>query len=315
MRGQVSKHRQWKQNTVGSTLDEYYDYDDLNRLVTMQRGTLTGGPPFTGISGTPAREQDWTLDKTGNWTGFIDKTSGMTDLNQSRTANKVNEITNITASGGTPVWATPAYDAAGNTTTFPQLDNPVDTYTATYDAWNRMTSVSGFSGLIADYAYDGLGRRIYSLLEVAEPASSSSSGETTESRHFFYSSQWQDIEEWVVGAANPQDQYVWGLRYIDELVTRDDASSTRLYAMQDANFVTLHPLAVIERANPASPERDIGGSKPVLTRSVTKPSRIGGLGSPPSASTRPKTLRKNGIFSFCDWVDVPSHPVVIVAKY
>jgi RHS repeat-associated protein len=203
----------------------------------MKRGTLTGGPPFTGISGTPAREQDWTLDKTGNWTGFLDKVSGTTDLNQSRTANKVNEITAISASGGTPVWATPAYDATGNSTSFPQLSNPTDSFTATYDAWNRMTSVSGTDGLIADYAYDGLGRRIYSLLQVARPlSSSSSSGDETESRHFFYTASWQDIEEWVVGATNPQVQYVWGLRYIDELVTRDDASSTRLYAMQDANF-------------------------------------------------------------------------------
>ena len=31
-------------------------------------------------------------------------------------------------------------------------------------------------------------------------------------------------------------QYVWGIRYIDELVCRDDATPRRLYACQDANF-------------------------------------------------------------------------------
>jgi RHS repeat-associated protein len=31
-------------------------------------------------------------------------------------------------------------------------------------------------------------------------------------------------------------QYVWGVRYIDELVCRDDVTPQRLYAMQDANF-------------------------------------------------------------------------------
>jgi hypothetical protein len=67
-----NSNRQWRQNTVGSSLDEYYTYDNLNRLTMMQRGTLTGSP-FSGISGTPVAEQDWTLDPTGNWNGFIIK--------------------------------------------------------------------------------------------------------------------------------------------------------------------------------------------------------------------------------------------------
>ena len=42
---------QWKQNVVSGSLgtpvplDEYYTYDNLNRLATMKRGTLTGTPP------------------------------------------------------------------------------------------------------------------------------------------------------------------------------------------------------------------------------------------------------------------------------
>jgi hypothetical protein len=35
----------------------------------------------------------------------LTKTSGTTDLNQSRTHTKVNEISAISASGSTPVWA------------------------------------------------------------------------------------------------------------------------------------------------------------------------------------------------------------------
>lgn len=46
----LNSNRQWKQNVVSSAasvpLDEYYNYDNLNRLTEMQRGTLTGGPPF-----------------------------------------------------------------------------------------------------------------------------------------------------------------------------------------------------------------------------------------------------------------------------
>ena len=40
----------------------------------------------------PAKEEDWTLDPTGNWTGYLTKTTGTTDLDQSRGHNKANEI-------------------------------------------------------------------------------------------------------------------------------------------------------------------------------------------------------------------------------
>ncbi len=117
-------NRTWKQNVVSDAasvpLDEFYTYDQLNRLATMDRGTLTGSPP-TGIAGTPALEQDWTLDPTGNWRGYLTKTTGTTDLDQARTSNTVNQITAITETTG-PSWIDPAYDAAGNTTTLPQPD-------------------------------------------------------------------------------------------------------------------------------------------------------------------------------------------------
>jgi RHS repeat-associated protein len=219
-------NRLWKRNAVGTALDEYYTYDSLNRLTDMQRGTLNNGR--TGITGTPVKEQDWTLDPTGNWTGFIDSVNGIPDLNQSRTANTVNEITNISASGGTPVWVTPAYDPAGNTTTFPQSDDPTSSFSAIYDAWNRMTAVSSSSTPVTTYAYDGRNRRI--------AQNSYSSGTVAETRDFFFTNAWQDIEEWVAGATNPQDQYVWGIRYVDELICRDDATPARHYAAQDANF-------------------------------------------------------------------------------
>jgi hypothetical protein len=219
----LDSNRQWKQNVVSSAasvpLDEYYDYDSLNRLTEMQRGTLTGGPPFTGIGGTPVREMDYTLDPTGNWTNYVTKTSGTTDLSQTRTQNKVNEITAI---GGTPGWATPpAYDAAGNMTTFPQPNTPTSSYTATYDAWNRMMTVSATGS--PTYAYDGRGRRITSTV-------------SSTTRHFYFSSSWQDIEERLGSSTSMDNQNVWGLRHIDELICRDDASPARYYATQDANF-------------------------------------------------------------------------------
>jgi RHS repeat-associated protein len=223
----LNSNRQWKQNVVSSAasvpLDEYYDYDNLNRLTEMQRGTLTGGPPFTGIGGTPVAEQDWTLDPTGNWSGFVTKASGTTTLNQTRTQNTVNEITAI---GGTPSWATPpAYDAAGNMNSFPQPASPTSAFTAIYDAWNRMVSISSGGSSVATYQYDGRNFRIVKY-----------TASIPETRHFYYTNQWQDIEERVGTATTMDKQYVWGIRYVDELACRDDATPQRLYACQDANF-------------------------------------------------------------------------------
>ena len=47
---------------------------------------------------------------------------------------------------------------------------------------------------------------------------------------------WQDLEERVGSSTSADKQQVWGIRYVDELVCRDDATPLRLYATQDANF-------------------------------------------------------------------------------
>ncbi len=93
----------------------------------------------------------------------------------------MNEITNITASGGTPVWVTPAYDAAGNMTTMPQPGTPTTSYAAIYDAWNRMTEVDSGGSPVGQYQYDGRHRRVVSV--------------TSQTRHFYFTDSWQDIEQ------------------------------------------------------------------------------------------------------------------------
>jgi len=170
---------------------------------------------------------DWTLDPTGNWPGYLTKTAGTTDLNQARTSNKVNEITNITEATG-PTWVTPAYDTAGNTTTMPQVADPTLGFTATYDAWNRMTGISASGTTVAKYQYDGRNRRIVKLTYAG--------GSLSETRHFYFTNAWQAVEERVGTSTSMDKQRVWGIRYVDELVCRDDATPQRLYACQDANF-------------------------------------------------------------------------------
>jgi hypothetical protein len=99
-----ASNRTWRENTIrhdaggDPKLDEFYTYDGLQRLTTMQRGTLTGGPPYTGISGTPSKEEDYTLEALGNWRALVQSTNGSVTLNQTRTHNPVNEMTGI--SGG-----------------------------------------------------------------------------------------------------------------------------------------------------------------------------------------------------------------------
>jgi RHS repeat-associated protein len=209
--------------------DELYHYDGLDRLHDLGRGTLNA--PGTAIS-VPTFGQCWTLDETGNWTAFRqdDDGNGTWDLVQSRTSNPVNEITSITNTAG-PAWVKPAYDAAGNMTTVPHPASPGSSFTAVYDAWNRLTSLTYIAEVFQNQ-YDGLNRRVATR--------HISTG--TLIRHFYYSAVWQVLEQRFEPSTNPDRQFVWGIRYIDDLVLRDrDATGSgtldeRLYALQDPNW-------------------------------------------------------------------------------
>jgi RHS repeat-associated protein len=200
----------------------------------MARGTLN--TPRTALT-SETFAQCWTLDSTGNWQGFRedDNGDGTWDLIQARTANKVNEITNISETAG-PSWVTPAYSAVGNMTTVPQPADPTQSYTPTYDAWHRLVKVADGSDTVSEYAYDGTRRRIIQK--------SYTNGTLSETRHMYYTqpSQWQVLEERVGTSTDAERQFVWGLRYIDDCVLRDrdtNADGTldqRLYPCQDANW-------------------------------------------------------------------------------
>jgi RHS repeat-associated protein len=212
--------------------DQAYTYDALNRLLTSQVGSLSG----TTISGTPASEEDWTLDGLGNWTGYVQKASGAASLTQSRTASPANEISGISASVGS-TWTSPAYDLAGNMTTIPIPSLPTSGYTATYDAWNRLVSLANGSTTIASYAYDALSRRVVKGVYV--------SGTLDHNEHAYFNEQWQilEVRKETGGTVltNPLEQYVWHPFYIDAPVCRDyDASCSgspvRHFYAADANY-------------------------------------------------------------------------------
>jgi len=260
-----ASNRLWRKDPVaasfGKRFDELYTYDGLYRLATMQRGTLNGG--HTAVTNSTFA-QCWSLDETGNWHEMRqdDTGAGSWDLVQTRTANPVNEITAITNSTG-PTWAQPAYDAAGNMTTIPTGNAPgwsdlsvadwsglspdgwatmpllggPDSYTATYDAWNRLVTLTDGANTIQENEYDPRAYRTVRKRYVG--------GVLDETRHYYYSTDWQVLEERLGTdpiSAGAERQFVWGLRYIDDLVRRDrdtNADGTldeRLYALQDPNW-------------------------------------------------------------------------------
>ena len=229
-------NRLYRENTTTSGKDEFYGYDAINRLIAFDRGDLNAGK--TAISGTPVREEDWNLDPLGNWPGYVQKTSGTTDLDQSRTHNKVNEITAIAATTGTD-WADPVHDRAGNMTTIPKPASPADALSCQYDAWNRLVEVMDGQTLVGQYRYDGLNRRIRRY-----------AGAPDTHVHYFYNSGWQVLETRQSGTQSappetvqPKHQYAWSLRYIDAPILRDENTDAdglcddeRLYYLGDANF-------------------------------------------------------------------------------
>ncbi|MEJ7594318.1 MAG: hypothetical protein WKF77_22505 [Planctomycetaceae bacterium] len=232
-----SGSRLWRENTVARSLGKYFDekylYDEIHRLKDMRRGELNN---LQSAISNLQFSQCWGLDETGNWSNFRedDDGSGSWDLNQTRTSNTVNEITDITESAGAS-WVTPIYSRAGNMTTMPQPATPTSSFAATYDAWNRLVKIANGANTVSEYAYDGAKRRVVQKSYV--------SGTLNETRHLYYTepSRWQVVEERVGTSISANRQFVWGLRYIDDIVLRDrdtDGNGTldeRHYAMQDAN--------------------------------------------------------------------------------
>jgi hypothetical protein len=128
-----------------TTLCEAYQYDLLNRLAKMDRGTpdgrgtVDGQNIYSNTSGTFTFKQSWTLDQAGNWGEFLQDplNNGNPNIDQLRTSNTVNEITAIS---GTGAFLVPAYDAAGNMKTAPKVGAETTTRLHyAYDAWNRQT--------------------------------------------------------------------------------------------------------------------------------------------------------------------------------
>jgi RHS repeat-associated protein len=239
-----ASNRTYRENTMASGKDEFYSYDGVNRLVNLDRGDLNVGK--TAISGMPVREEDWNLDMTGNWSGYVQKTSGSTDLDQDRTHNDVNEITDISKTTGT-AWATPVHDRAGNMMSVPKPAALASSLTLKWDAWNRLVEAKDGATVIGVYEYDAANRRVKRHIDSQAP--NDPNGVDTY-LHYFYNSAWQVLESRDTTTESdqpenlqPKYQYIWSPRYIDAPVLRDKNMDTdglcddeRIYFLGDANF-------------------------------------------------------------------------------
>jgi hypothetical protein len=243
--------------TLVAGKDEKYAYDNLNRLTSYDRGTLSGGDITSKV-----RNEAWTLTPTGNWSAYQIDADGdgnytdAADLDQDRTHNLVNEITGITeqADPQQSQWADPAWDARGNMVTVPKPSDLTSTYACTYDAWNRLAFVwvdSNSDGdhdagetVIARYEYDALNRRTKEFINA------DTDDDFDSFRHFYYTFGWQLLETRLSESENdepediqPEYQYVWSMRYIDAPVLRDkntdddgECDDERLFFTNDANM-------------------------------------------------------------------------------
>ncbi|MDR1884288.1 MAG: hypothetical protein LBR26_16135 [Prevotella sp.] len=188
-------NRLYRKDMVIPNADELYSYDGINQIKSLDRGTLISN--CTGITNSNFDEA-WNFDETGNW--FEYDRNGMIET---RTHNKANEILN-----------TVTHDANGNMTIMPR-PNGTGNLNAVYDAWNRMVEVAG----IAQYRYDGRNHRILKVIDGVETIS-------------FFNHGWQELES----VTNSEViSYVWGLRYIDDLIYRQRGSE-KLYSLADPNW-------------------------------------------------------------------------------
>ncbi|MDR2440078.1 MAG: hypothetical protein LBE12_12020, partial [Planctomycetaceae bacterium] len=123
------------------------------------------------------------FDKTGNWSQYT-KNGNV----ENRTHNAANELQGIAT-----------HDANGNMVLMPGLKGK-------YDAWNRLVEVRDSSdNLIASYEYNGLNQRIKKTVGSIVTKS-------------FFNENWQEVESIT---NNQVTSYVWGIRYIDDLILRE----------------------------------------------------------------------------------------------
>jgi RHS repeat-associated protein len=128
-------------NQTNPVDSEKFEYDAVDRLVEFKRGNLSGND-----INNPIKQIEYDLDALGNWLSMTTDGSA-----ESRSVNQVNQYTQV---GNNQF----AYDNNGNL-----LDDGNKVYS--YNAMKQLIGVrkKTDSSIIAEYAYDAMGRKISKL--------------------------------------------------------------------------------------------------------------------------------------------------------
>jgi hypothetical protein len=184
--------------------------NDTLHAANSEQYTYDGVSQIKSLKRTGYSES-WNYDGTGNRLQYNRNGSV-----ENRTHNKANEIqTNCT------------HDRNGNMAVIPGLKG-------TYDAWNRLVEVRDASDvLMATYGYNGLNQRVKKTVGTTVTTS-------------FFNANWQELES---KTGNDTTTYVWGLRYVDDLVLRERGKE-KLYSLADPNWMWLQsPMLRVQSKN------------------------------------------------------------------
>jgi hypothetical protein len=244
--------------------DAMYEYDGLDRLIKANRGKT--GTPFDHVGGSQSGpivpSQKWDLDMLGNWDNLNSDGSGNDFASgtstEARIHNQANELREQQTGSGPTLEN--LYDHAGNMRV-QKIDDGVGVteITYTHDLWNRLVRVQYGEDPRSEFIYNGLNWRI---IKRADTDASGGEDALDQERRMFYSANWQMIEEqvdddWTLEGPNDIErtiQYVWGPRYIDDIVLRRiDPDNNgeygryepKYYHLTDAQFSTV---AIIDGA-------------------------------------------------------------------
>ncbi len=243
---------------------ETFNYDGLDRVDESARGVRSGSNPQDPYTSHHRTSQKWSLDVLGNW----EKVESVPNpgpppltyqIEELRNHNGVNELLDRDPDGfgvgEDPLDLT--YDKAGNLREQEIKDDPLAPppvlikLVYTHDAWNRLVRVEiddgGTPEPRGEYAYNGLNWRI---IKRSDSDLVDSINALDQQRLMYYSPSWQLLEERIDDDApftsdpqaadiDRQVQYVWGQRYIDDIVLHRQVGGTAYYHMTDVQFSTV----------------------------------------------------------------------------
>lgn len=249
---------------AGQPLSQAYTYDGLHRLVEAARGDWNGSAVAVSLGSQRWRNGsgDVTLDALGNWRESwtdLDGSGTYSDTTErdDRTHDIFNRIDARTLKGqgvsGADLTMGPlGYDLASNLSSWKvQAGTSATAVAAVHDAWNRLVDVTYAGDVRTRQEYNALHWRTFRVADT-----SGTGADPEQARLMYYGHDWRLLQEWVdddldftdwsAGSWKLTDtdrtqQYVWGLRYIDDIVLhRADRNKDGDYV--DAGDGTWHHL-------------------------------------------------------------------------